>query len=212
MIADRQQLVEDTKAFVESVGKLRAAGLNQGDLGDLIGTFQQDRSAGARLASDLLDAGSSVIADLNRTQSALQDAAQAAGVAFGDTMYGSQVDAAKKVADAWEAEKAGLADTAWQVGQAMQADLLRGLGLSDGSFGAKTTTLLQQIRAQWLASLGITGASATPRSAAQAPVVRMPDTLVIVDTDRQLIGRMRVEASNAAAQQSAAVATRSRWV
>lgn len=165
VISEREKLVKANLAFRDQVRALQSAGLNADDLRDVMG---MGADAGGRLAQQLLqDRGA--IADLNRTRIELRDAAGEVGKDFGDVIYGDQVKAADSIAKVWADKEKSLGEAAWKVGETMQAEILRGLGLTDGALGRTTSDLLEQMKAQWLASLGISytpsakGAAATPR-------------------------------------------------
>ena len=153
VIADREKLVKDSLAFRDSVQALKAAGLNADDLADIIGMGAE---AGGRLAQQILqERGSGVIADMNRTRLELQDAAGSVGADFGGIVYGDLVKSAGKDSEQAKAARDALGQAAWAIGENMQAEILRGLGLTDGALGKTTSDLLEQMKAQWLSSLGI---------------------------------------------------------
>lgn len=191
VIAGRRKLVEDAQAFRASINQLKAAGLNADDLRDLIGMGAQD---GGRLAKQILAASNTtIIADMNATRSNLQSAGEQIGEDFAGIVYGGQVKAAENVAKAWQDEADGLAKTTWQVGQAMQDELLRGLGLTNGQLGAKTSNLLEQMKAQWMASLGVSyypKVTTVPANTAKASTtivnVKLPERIQFVDSDKYI--------------------------
>ena len=229
VIEEREKLVKASLTFRDQVKALQSAGLNADDLRDVM---DMGAEAGGRLAQQLLQERGS-IADLNRTRIELRDAAGEVGKDFGDVIYGDQVRAADSIAKVWADKEKSLGEAAWKVGQSMQAEIMRGLGLTDGALGKTTSDLLEQMKAQWLASLGIAyapskaaAAAAQPRLStpamrvASAPTQRVevqatatipPGTQLIVQAGREFLGALTVMGEQGAERVLSGVQRETRW-
>ncbi|MFB7936049.1 phage tail tape measure protein [Streptomyces sp. NPDC056049] len=130
ILANLQDDLKRAKQFAADLEKLRKKGVRA----DLISQIAQAGvEQGGATAAALAAASSGQIKQINDTQKQLVSAADKAGRAAGDAMYGAGIQAARGLVDGLKREQAAIEKQMLQIATAMEKAIKRALGIKSPS-------------------------------------------------------------------------------
>lgn len=188
-LASMQQVVTDTKSFSSQIDQLRAAGLNESLIQQIIGDDQ-----GSAMAQAILAGGQQAITEFNNTASALAQASSALGRQAADGLYGSALAAAKSQVAFFKDQQAKLEAQMLAVGKALRDAL--DAGLAGKSTGRTSSAVNAAIKAANAKTVQISRSVVPTQPTGQdvRVTIGMPQQVAFVDVDGKVQGYMQVQA------------------